>query len=59
MMVKEFGTNSQFIIVTHSKRTMSIADVLFGITMQQQGVSKKISVSFDEVDQTKEVAAVA
>lgn len=35
-------------MITHAKRTMSIADVLFGITMQTQGVSKKIAVRFDE-----------
>ena len=50
LIVQEFQKNSQFIIITHSKRTMSIADVLFGVTMQIQGVSKKISVKFDQVD---------
>ena len=49
-IVKEFEKISQFVIISHSKRTMSIADVLFGVTMQQQGVSKKISVKFEEVD---------
>ena len=48
LLLQEFQKESQFIIVTHTKRTMSIADVLFGITMQTQGVSKKISVRFDE-----------
>ena len=37
-------------MITHAKRTMSIADVLFGVTMQTQGVSKKISVRFDDYD---------
>ena len=51
LIVDEFKKMSQFIVVTHSKRTMSIADVLFGVTMQTQGVSKKISVKFgDEED---------
>ena len=50
MIVRQFQENSQFIIITHSKRTMSIADVLFGVTMQTQGVSKKISIRFDQVD---------
>lgn len=49
MIVKDFDSDSQFIIITHSKRTMSIADVLFGITMQTRGVSKKIAVQFDQV----------
>jgi chromosome segregation protein len=47
MIIKEFQKDSQFIVITHSKRTMSSADMLYGITMQTQGVSKKISVNFD------------
>jgi chromosome segregation protein len=57
MMLKEFQKDSQFIIITHAKRTMSIADELFGITMQTQGVSKKMSVRFDQFED--EPAAVA
>ena len=59
MLIREFQKDSQFIIITHAKRTMSIADVLFGITMQTRGVSKKISVSFGEFDEVEEEAAVA
>ncbi len=59
LLVREYQKNSQFIIITHAKRTMSIADVLFGITMQKQGVSKKISVRFDKFDEEEETAAVA
>ncbi|MFH1615869.1 MAG: chromosome segregation protein SMC [Planctomycetota bacterium] len=51
LIIREFQQHSQFIIITHSKRTMSIADVLFGVTMQQQGVSKKISVKFDRYEE--------
>ncbi|MGB2862983.1 MAG: chromosome segregation protein SMC [Sedimentisphaerales bacterium] len=57
MLVREFQKDSQFVIITHAKRTMSIADVLFGITMQIRGVSKKISVRFGEYED--ESAAVA
>src|SRR6202789_2060927 len=60
MIVQEFLDQSQFIIITHSKRTMQIADVLYGVTMQEQGVSKRVAVKFDQVDhqgQIKETAA--
>ena len=60
MIVQEFQKNSQFVIITHAKRTMSIAEVLFGVTMQTKGVSKKISVKFDSVDSPDEIdSAVA
>jgi chromosome segregation protein len=59
MLIREFEKDSQFIIITHAKRTMSIADVLFGITMQTRGVSKKISVSFGQYDELEAEAAVA
>ncbi|MCF7973301.1 MAG: chromosome segregation protein SMC [Phycisphaerae bacterium] len=58
LLIKEFNLDTQFIVITHAKRTMSIADVLFGVTMQTQGVSKKISVRFDDYDaQTEEEEA--
>lgn len=50
LIVQEFLEQSQFIIITHSKRTMQIADMLYGVTMQEQGVSKKVAVKFDQVD---------
>ena len=59
MIVCEFQKNSQFLIVTHAKRTMSIAEELIGVTMQTQGVSKKISVKFEPAKRDEETAAVA
>jgi chromosome segregation protein len=50
LLLRDFGIESQFIVVTHSKRTMSIVEQLFGVTMQVQGVSKKIAVRFDEYE---------
>ena len=57
MLLREFQKDSQFIVITHSKRTMSVAGELVGITMQTQGVSKKINVRFGQYDE--ETAAVA
>jgi chromosome segregation protein len=44
----DFLDRSHFIIVTHSKRTMSVADVLYGITMQESGISKRVAVDFKD-----------
>jgi len=49
MIVQEFLDQSQFIIITHHKRTMQICDVLYGVTMQEQGVSKRVAVKFEDV----------
>ncbi len=47
-VLREFLDRSQFIIVTHSKKTMACADVLYGITMQESGISKQVSVRFED-----------
>lgn len=47
-VIKEFVRESQFLVITHSKRTMSMADTMYGVTMQEAGVSKRVSVRFDD-----------
>ena len=46
-VLKRFIDHSQFIVITHNKRTIGMADVLYGVTMQEQGVSKIVSVRFN------------
>jgi len=53
----DFLDRSQFIIITHKKRTMASADVLYGITMQESGVSKQVAVRFE--DYAEETSAAA
>jgi chromosome segregation protein len=45
-MIQQFSDNSQFIIVTHNKQTMSTVDIIYGVTMQEPGVSKLVPVDF-------------
>ncbi len=48
-VLHEFLTWTQFIIVTHSKKTMTCANTIYGVTMQESGVSKQVSVRFEDV----------
>jgi chromosome segregation protein len=50
---------TQFIVITHSKRTMEAAQSLYGVTMQEPGVSKLVSVRFNEPEKAKAQAAAA
>ncbi|HQZ73910.1 MAG TPA: chromosome segregation protein SMC [Chitinophagaceae bacterium] len=52
-MIRQFSENSQFIIVTHNKMTMSTVDVIYGVTMQEPGVSKLVSVDFRNLEQNQ------
>lgn len=47
-LLKEFSNNTQFIIVTHNKRTMEASENMYGVTMQEEGISKLVGVQFNE-----------
>ena len=57
-VLQEFLAWTQFIVVTHSKKTMTCANTLYGITMQESGVSKRVSVRFEDVSETGEILNV-
>ena len=50
-ILQRFLANSQFVIITHNKRTIGMADVLYGVTMQEHGVSRIVSVKFHKADE--------
>lgn len=52
-VLREFLHLSQFILITHSKKTMAAADVLYGVTMQEAGVSKRVAMRFEEYEEPK------
>jgi len=47
-ILRRFSDNTQFIVVTHNKRTMEAANALYGVTMEEEGISKLVSVRFNE-----------
>jgi chromosome segregation protein len=58
-MLKQFTEKSQFIIITHNKRTISEASAIFGVTMEEKGVSKVVSMKFNRDQGQPEEAALA
>ncbi len=56
-VVREFAEESQFIIITHNKRTMSAADSIFGVSMPEPGVSRRLAVRLDEVGDDGQILA--
>jgi chromosome segregation protein len=58
-VLREFLDRSQFILITHSKKTMAAADVLYGITMQESGVSKRVSVRFEDWPENGQASAAS
>ncbi|WNG28496.1 chromosome segregation protein SMC [Cystobacter fuscus] len=58
-MVKEMSKQSQFILITHNKRTMEVADTLYGVTMEEPGISKLVSVRLREATAANDNTSVA
>jgi chromosome segregation protein len=57
-LMREMSLETQFIIITHHKRTMSMSPVMYGVTMQEPGVSRIVSVRFGaELEQPQAVSA--
>src|SRR5579883_1649432 len=57
-VLQRFLAHSQFIIITHNKRTIGMADVLYGVTMEEHGISKIVSVKFHKSDEQGSGAGV-
>ena len=57
-MIQMMSRHTQFILITHNKRTMEIAQVMYGVTMEEPGVSRLVSVRFDEAEREAEELAV-
>ncbi len=49
-LLKDFQQETQFIMITHRKPTMAVIDVLYGVTMEESGISKRLVVRFEEID---------
>lgn len=58
-VLKEFRATTQFIMITHHKRSMMAADVLYGVTMEESGVSKRLSVRFEDIGENGEFRRAA
>ncbi len=58
-VVKQFSVKSNFIVITHHKKTMAMCDRLHGVTMQERGVSTRVGVRFDQVGADGRLSAAA
>ena len=58
-LIHDMSASTQFVVITHSKRTMAQADIIYGVTMQEPGVSKVVSVNLNRRDENSSRRAVA
>jgi chromosome segregation protein len=58
-VLREFLSFTQFIVITHSKKTMAGADTIYGVTMEESGVSKRVSVRFEDVSEDGHISQSA
>lgn len=58
-VLRDFQVNTQFIMITHRKPTMAVTDVLYGVTMEESGISRRLSLKFEDVDEQGSFIAAA
>jgi chromosome segregation protein len=58
-VLREFLSFTQFVVVSHSKKTMAGADTIYGVTMEESGVSKRVSVRFEDVSEEGHISVSA
>jgi chromosome segregation protein len=56
--LKEFNESSQFIVITHRKGTMEVADLLYGVTMEEQGITKIISLRLEDIEENNHLKEI-
>ncbi len=49
-MLKDFAVSGQFVVITHARPTMTVANTLYGVTMPEAGVSRRVSVKFADIE---------
>ncbi len=54
-ILRDFTEMTQFVVITHRKRTMTVANAIYGVTMEQAGISKRMAVRFDDVSDNGEI----
>ena len=57
-LLKQFRAQSQFIIITHNKRTIQAAEAIYGVTMEEKGVSKVVSMKFNSEHEDSDLVSL-